>query len=288
MPKTKTSIKYAAGEQGKTLQHYDLEPEIFELFLDPYLKYTCGLYPSGQESLAEAQQLKMEFIAQQLGISGGEQVLDVGCGWGSLLLFLAQRFSCQGWGVTPAPQQVEYVRKRASEWNLAQQIRVDQAHIQDLELPAAAFDAVSFVGCISHIHDKQGVLQECYRLLKPKGKIYISDSCFRNRQKYQEFSDSPGTRFVCEEVFGWGSLEPLSVILSGLEDANFSLTSLTDLTSHYHQTIQAWMHNIEQNRAALEAIHAGVADKLLRYLEVTNLGWGFTTKHYAVVATKKR
>jgi cyclopropane-fatty-acyl-phospholipid synthase len=288
MPKTAQAMQFAQGEQGKTLQHYDLEPEIFELFLDPYMKYTSGLYPSGNESLAEAQLLKMDFIAQQLGISGGEQVLDVGCGWGSLLLFLAQRFSCRGRGVTPAPNQVNYVRQKATEMGLDKLIRVEQAHFQDLSLKSASFDAISFVGCISHINDKQGVLQECHRLLKPKGKIYISESCFRNRQKYQEFSESPGMRFVRDEVFGWGSLEPLSVILGALEDAGFSLAGLTDLTDHYYRTIQDWMDNISKNRMSLEAIHPGIADKLLRYLDLSNVGWGFTTKHYAVVATKKR
>lgn len=281
-------VKYAQGEQGKTLQHYDLEPSIFELFLDPYMKYATGLYPSGTESLAEAQLHNMEFIAQQLDISGGEHVLDVGCGWGSLLLFLAQRFSCQGLGVTPAPKQVDYVRKRATEWELAHLIQVKQAHIQDLQLPSEAFSAITFIESILHIDDKQGLLRECYRLLKPRGTIYISESCFRNHQKYQDFSNRPGTRFVRDEVFGWGSMVPLSVMISALEDAGFSLTALCDLTSHYLQTIRDWMHNIECNRISLEAIHPGIADKLLRYLEIANAGWGFTTKNYAIVATRKR
>jgi len=288
MPEVKTGIKYSQGEQGATLQHYNLEPRIFELFLDPYMKYTCGLYPTGKESLAEAQLNSLEFIARQLNISGGEQVLDVGCGWGSLLLFLAQRFSCRGWGVTPALNQVEYVHKRALDWGQAPLIKVEHSHFQDLYLPSETFDAVTFVGSSCHMDDKQGVLQECYRLLKPKGRIYISESCFRNRRKYEELSDRPSTRFVHEEVFGWGNLVPLSVILSALEDAGFSLTGLTDLTNHYYHTNEDWMNNINQNSALLEAIQPGVVDKLLRCLEIANAAWGFTTKQYAVVATKKR
>lgn len=288
MPDLKTPIKYAPGEQGKTLQHYDLEPTIFKLFLDPYIKYSCGLYASGSESLAEAQVCNMEFIAQQLEISGGEQVLDVGCGWGSLLLFLAQRFSCQGWGVTPASKQVDYIYEKASESQVPHLVRVDQAHIQDLDLPSAAFNAITFIESILHIDDQQGLLQECYRLLKPKGKIYISESCFRNPQKYQEFSNRPSSRFVRDEVFGWGNMVPLSDIITALENAGFSLTALTDLTNHYPRTIQDWMHNIERNYTSLEAIHPGIADKLLQYLEIANAGWGFTTKNYAIVATKKR
>lgn len=288
MPEAMTAMKYAPGEQGGTLQHYDLEPRIFEQFLDPYMKYTCGLYPTGNESLAEAQRHKMVFIAQQLGICGGERVLDVGCGWGSLLLFLAQQLSCRGLGVTPASKQADYVRKKAFEWQLEPLIQVEQAHFQDLQLAPASFDAIAFVGSIIHMHDQPGVLQECYRLLKPKGRIYISESCFRNRQKYEEFSNRPSSRFVQDEVFGWSSMVPLSDIITALEDAGFSLTALTDLTGHYQRTIRDWMHNIQQNYDSLEATHSGIAAKLLRYLEIVNTGWGFTIKHHAVVATKKR
>jgi len=287
MSEVKTTMKYSQGEEGATLQHYDLEPEIFELFLDPYMNYSCGLYLSGNETLAEAQLRKMEFIAQQLNISGGERVLDVGCGWGSLLLFLARHFSCQGLGVTPAPKQVSYIRKKAAESGVDQLVQVEQTHFQDLQLPAETFNAVTFIESIIHIDDQQGVLQECYRLLKPKGKIYISESCFRNRQRYEEFSNRPNSRFV-REVFGWENMVPLSDIITALESASFSLTALTDLTNHYSRVIQSWMGNIERNYRLIEAIHPGTADNLLRYLEIFNVSWGFTAKNYAIVATKKR
>ena len=281
-------MKYSEGEKDRTLQHYNLDPELFELFLDPYLKYSSGLYLSGNETLAEAQVQNMEFIAQQLQISGGEHVLDVGCGWGSLLLFLAQRFSCRSYGVTPAPEQVNYLRKRASDYQMASLVRADASHFQDLQLSSEEFNAVAFVGSIGHIDDKKGVIQECRRLLKPRGKIYISETCFRNLQKYETFSDLSTTNFVREEVFGWGSLVPISVIISALEDAGFSLVGLTDLTNHYHRTIKDWMGNITKNHAMLEALRPGVADKFFRAFEIANAGLGFTTKQYAIVASKSR
>jgi cyclopropane-fatty-acyl-phospholipid synthase len=281
-------MKYTAGERGATLQHYDLEPEIFELFLDPYLKYSCGLYASKEMSLAEAQLHKMEFIARQLSLSGGENVLDAGCGWGSLLLYLAERYSCRTHGVTPAPNQVDYLRKKSAHSHLAGVVDATVGHIQELQFPRDAFDAITFVGSIVHIDDKLGVLEECYRLLKPGGRIYISETCFRNRQKYENCSERPGPRFVRDDVFGWGSLVPFSVILAALEDANFSLTSLTDLTGHYRRTIEDWMSNIRTNRTSLDAIRPGIGDKLLRLFETANAGWGFTTKHYAVTAVKRR
>jgi cyclopropane-fatty-acyl-phospholipid synthase len=281
-------MKYTPGEKGATLQHYDLEPEIFELFLDPYLKYSSGLYASEGMSLANAQLNKMEFIARQLALCGGEKVLDAGCGWGSLLFFLAERYSCRAHGVTPASQQADYLRRKASVSGFAQLVDATLGHIQDLQFPRETFDAITFVGSIVHMDDKRGVLEECYRLLKPGGRIYISETCFRNRQKYEDYSERPGTRFVRDDVFGWGSLVPFSVILAALEDANFSLTSLVDLTSHYRRTIEDWMGNIQTNRTPLDTIRPGIADKLLRLFETANAGWGFTTKHYAVAAVKRR
>ncbi len=281
-------MRYSKREKGRTLQHYDLRPEIFKFFLDPYMKYSSGLYLTENDSLAEAQINNMEFIAQQLEISGGERLLDVGCGWGSLLLFLAQRFHCRGWGITPALNQVEYLRERAVEWKLEELIRADAAHVQDFDFPSSCFDAVTFVGSIVHIDDKLGMLQKCYHLLKPKGRIFISESCFRNRKKHKEFSNLPSTNFVRDEVFGWGDMVPLSVYISTLEDTGFSLVALTDLTSHYNRTIQDWISNIKSHYTSIEAIHPGMADKLLRLFEIANAGWGFTTKQYAVVATKKR
>ena len=281
-------MRYTEGERGRTLQHYDLEPEIFELFLDPYMKYSSGLYLSGGESLAEAQVQKMEFVARQLEIKGGERVLDMGCGWGSLLIFLAERYGCRGWGVTPAANQVEFLRRRASERGVSHLVTADVTHVQEATFPAEAFDAVTFLGSIVHMDDKAGILRESYRLLQHGGRIYISETCFRNRSKFEEFTDRPSSVFVREEVFGWGSLVPVSEIIAALEDAGFSLVGLTDLTRHYHRTIEHWMENINKNRARLEAIRPSVVDKLLRLFEVANAGWGFTAKHYAVVAAKKR
>jgi cyclopropane-fatty-acyl-phospholipid synthase len=281
-------MRYSEGEKGRTLQHYDLEPQIFELFLDPYMKYSSGLYLSGHESLAEAQVQKMNFVARQLELKGGEQVLDMGCGWGSLLIFLAERYGCHGWGITPAANQVEFLRNRATARQVAHLIRAEVTHIQEAHFPAEAFDAITFLGSIVHMDDKSSILRESYRLLKHKGRIYISETCFRNRKHFEEFTNRPASVFVREEVFGWGSLVPVSEIIAALEDAGFSLTGLTDLTNHYHRTIEQWMENINKNRARLEAIRPAITDKLLRLFEVANAGWGFTAKHYAVVATKKR
>ena len=94
-----------AGQVAGTNQHYDLDPDVFGLFLHPLRKYSCGLYESPNDTLAVAQRRKLRFVAGRLGITGGEQLLDVGCGWGP---------SCCSWPASTAAAPPESARRRAS------------------------------------------------------------------------------------------------------------------------------------------------------------------------------
>jgi cyclopropane-fatty-acyl-phospholipid synthase len=276
------------AERERTNQHYDLSPQVFTLFLDPSLKYSSGLYGEATDSLAQAQFRKMEFIARQLGLKGEDRVLDIGCGWGGLLFYLAEHLGCRTVGVTPSPQQAAYIREKSERLGLGDRIRVELAPFQQLALPGRAFEAITLVGSIVHMRDKPGVLAECYRLCAPRGRVYLSETCFRNRAKCRQFGERAGTRFVRETIFGWGELLPLSVYCEYLEDAGFSFLGLTDLTRHYSRTIEDWRRNVLRNREALEDLHPGIVEPLLQYFEIANAGWGYTTKQYAIVAGRSR
>jgi cyclopropane-fatty-acyl-phospholipid synthase len=274
--------------ERQTKQHYDLDPRIFALILDRTLKYSPGIYRQETDTLDQAQAEKLEFIAEQLGLRGGERVLDIGCGWGSLVCFLAEQYCCQVLGVTPSPPQAAYIRQRAAELDVAEQVALQVAPFQETTLPARSFDAIALVGSMNHIADSRGVLAECYRLSRPRGRLYLSSTCFRNREKQREFYARPATAFVREAIFGWGEAVPASELIEGLEDAGFSLVGLTDLTAHYARTVADWRRNAERNRAALEVLQPGLVDRFLTYFDIANAGWGYTMKHYAVVAARQR
>src|SRR6185436_18653900 len=118
-----------AGERGGAAHvaadasnhHYDLPPRIFELFLDESLKYSVGLFERDDDTLEVAQQRKLERIARELRLGEGARVLDVGCGWGSLVGFLARR-GCRVTGITPSPRQAEFVAARAAAAGLADRV----------------------------------------------------------------------------------------------------------------------------------------------------------------------
>lgn len=268
--------------------HYDQEAGLFAAFLDRTLKYSAGLFDGRDKSLDDAQRDKLAFVASQLRLSGGETVLDIGCGWGALVCDLAARLDCRATGITPSPRQAEYIRRRAAADRIADRVDVHIGTIEATPLADGAFDAVSLLGSIVHMPDKAGVLARCRRLLRPGGQLYLSESCFRNGAIQREFAERPGTRFVRDDIFGWGELIPLSRYIQLIEDAGLSPAAVIDLTDDYRRTIEKWRDNAVAARDRIDAHGAGMCDRLLRYFDVSNAGWGYTTKHYAVVARRKR
>jgi cyclopropane-fatty-acyl-phospholipid synthase len=270
-----------------TNQHYELPAEYFAAYLDPRLKYSSGWYSSPATTLAEAQTAKLRFVARQLGISGGETVLDIGCGWGSLLLFLATEYGCAVTGITPSATQAQYVAELAARLGARDRVRVIHGSFDEVEVPAG-FGCVAMLGSIVHMPNRTSVLRKAYGLLNRGGALYVSETCFRNQEIYREFTGRPGTRHVTEGIFGFGDMVPLSTLVAAVEDAGFSLTGLTDLTAHYRRTIDDWEDRAVANRATIERVAPGQYQALIKYLQTANAGWGYTTKHYAISAGKVR
>ncbi|MEV6099635.1 class I SAM-dependent methyltransferase [Nocardia sp. NPDC051981] len=271
-----------------TNQHYDLDPEIFGQFLDPLRKYSSALYENDGDSLELAQRNKLRFVARRLGIQGGERLLDIGCGWGSLILFMAQEYGCDTLGISPAPRQHDYIAVQARARGVDRQVRTRVGHFEKLDLPAGSRDAVTMLGSIVHMPDLDEVFRRARAVLHRGGTLYVSESCFRNAAARRAFDDRAGTEFVRSDIFGWGDLRPLSELITAAEDAGFSITSVDDLTDHYRHTIEDWIANLDAAADAIDARQPGLAAKLRHYLEVANAGWGYTTKHYALGCRKAR
>ncbi|WP_286158133.1 class I SAM-dependent methyltransferase [Streptomyces sp. CB03911] len=270
-----------------TNEHYELPPEVFRAFLDERVKYSSGLYRSPDATLEEAQTAKLHFVAERLGLRGGEALLDIGCGWGSLTLFMAEEYGCSVTGVTPSGPQAEYVRAQAARRGVADRVDIRVGSYTDLELDAR-FDAATMLGSIIHMPDRVAVLRKVHASLRRQGRLYLSESCFRSEEVYKEFAARPGTKHVTETIFGFADMVPFSHLVAATESAGFSLAGLDDLTAHYHRTIEEWERRAQANRDRIEAAAPGMADPLVEYLRVANAGWGYTSKHYALTATKTR
>jgi cyclopropane-fatty-acyl-phospholipid synthase len=270
-----------------TNKHYELPTAFFAAYLDRRLKYSSGLYQDPGATLDQAQTAKLHFVAQRLGVSVGCRVLDIGCGWGSLVLFMAAEYGCRVTGVTPSATQAAYIIEKAEELGVADRIHLERGSFGALSLDGR-YDAVTMLGSIIHMPDRAIVLEKVKDLMRQSGVLYLSESCFRNWRTYEEFSARPGTRHVTEGIFGFADMVPLSALIESVESAGLSLTSLTDLTAHYLRTTLDWETRALANREDIEKAAPGMFDPLIRYLQTASAGWGHTAKHYALTATRSR
>jgi cyclopropane-fatty-acyl-phospholipid synthase len=271
-----------------TNQHYDLDPRIFALFLDPTRKYSAGLYRDDADDLATAQRRKLAFVTGRLAVHGGGRVLDVGCGWGAVTLHLAGEHGCRVTGVTPAARQRDHVLTTAADQGLGGLVEVHHGTIEEFTAPRASFDAAAALGSVVHVPDLPGVLARVRRLLRRGARCYVSESCFRNADIAAAFDDRPATEFVRHEIFGNGRLRPLSELVAAAETAGFSVEAVDDLTDDYRRTIEDWIAGIAAHADRIDALSPGTSARLTEYLHVANAGWGYTTKHYGLTLRNAR
>jgi cyclopropane-fatty-acyl-phospholipid synthase len=276
-----------SGQRG-TNQHYDQDPELFGLFLDPLRKYSSGLYESPDDTLADAQERKLRFVARRLGIAGGETLLDIGCGWGSLVLFMAAEYGCRVTGISPAPRQHAYIAERAGQRGIAGLVQTEATEFENARLSPRSFDAITMLGSIVHMPSLDAAFGKARRLLRRGGTLYVSESCFRSSAARDAHGSRAGTRFVRDGIFGWGDLRPLSALVEGAENAGLAVIAVDDLTAHYHRTIEDWLANVRRHRDRIDDLAPGYSAELERYLEIANAGWGYTTKHYALTCRNSR
>ena len=283
----RTSEAQREHERRLVVEHYEHDPEIFSLVLDRDLTYSTGVFLSDDEDLETAQRRKLARVVAKLDLQAGELVLDAGCGWGSILLYIAQHTGGFVSGVTLSARQRDVALARAAERGVSERVRIDLAHVEDLALAPESVDAVVFSGSIVHMHNREAIYEQVGRALCPGGRLLVSDCFFPQQARGNR--ESHATDYIFVTALGYCRLLSLSEELALIERAGMDVLHVEDLTKSYVLTVNHWINNIRRNRDRIEALAPGFARILQTYMAIGRLSFHRRTAlEYMVLAVKGR
>ena len=239
------SCRHTKKKDAEAIQyHYDVSNEFYSLWLDPNMVYSCAYFETGDEDLATAQLKKIDHILTKIRLQPGQKLLDIGCGWGALVLRAAQKYGAKCVGVTLSEQQYALATERVARAGLSNQIEI---RLQDYRDVSGTFDRITSVGMFEHVgrNHLTAYFGKINSLLTDDGiamnhGITSSDA---------EGRDTPygGGEFVEKYVFPHGELPHISLVLKTMQDGGLEAHDIENLRHHYARTCRAWADNFEAN-----------------------------------------
>ena len=240
--------------------HYDVSDEFYALWLDPRRVYSCAYYREPGLSVAQAQEAKLEHICNKLLLKEGERFLDIGAGWGGLLLWAAENYGVRAQGITLSRNQHAHVNRLIEERGLRGRVRMDLLDYRKLP-EDEPFDKIASIGMFEHVG--RAMLPEYFakihRLLKPGGLLLnhgITAGGTRNDNIGAGFSE-----FIERYIFPGGELEHVSHVLEAAGDAGLEQLDVESLRPHYAKTLWAWSDALE---AQLDAARKLTSETVVR------------------------
>ena len=228
----------------KVRPHYDVGADVYELFLDETMGYSCGYQRSPDDSLQTLQENKYDRVCRKLQLCEGERLLDIGCGWGGLAIHAAQKYGVQAHGVSPAANQIEKGRARAKALGLESRVSFEVA---DFRAVTGTYDKVASVGMFEHLypHEHATYFSHVNARLAPDGiGLLHFMGCTTDRNDPDPF---------IQTYIYPGSTHPrLSAALKGLEREKLAVLDVENIARHYHPTAQYWSDRFHANKHRLD------------------------------------
>lgn len=242
-------------DRSAIAHHYDLGNAFYQVLLDESMAYSSGYWMSENEGydLGQAQWDKLELICRKLGLRPGMRLLDVGCGWGSLLVHAAKHHGVHAVGITLSAEQQQYVRGRLAQHDLAERVEVRRQDYRELRPRTVGgttylgpsdeqFDAIASIEMGEHVGEQNypEYARTLYRMLAPTGRLVL--------QQMSRGAVAPGggafiERYIAPDM----TMRPLSRTLAHLEDAGFEIRDVHALREHYVRTVRAWAETLENS-----------------------------------------
>jgi cyclopropane-fatty-acyl-phospholipid synthase len=248
--------------------HYDVSNAFYRHVLGPSMAYTCAVYPSATATLEEAQHEKFDLVARKLDLKPGQRLLDVGCGWGGMVMHAAREYGVKALGVTLSRQQAEWAKEAIDAAGLGDLAEV--RHLDYREVLEDDFDAVSSIGLTEHIGvaNYPSYFEFLRDRLKPEGRLL--NHCITRH-------DNRNTRtgaFIDRYVFPDGELTGSGRIITEAQDAGLEVMHSENLRVHYAMTLRDWNRNLVDNwEACVEEVGLGTARVWGLYMAACRVGF---------------
>jgi len=264
--------------------HYDVGDDFYQLWLDPWMVYSCANFENPLMSLAQAQERKLDLSCRKLKLEPGDKLLDIGCGWGAMLRWAAKNYGIKGYGITLSEKQVEHNRKCIKEEGLEDQLQVELLDYRDLP-KEPTFDKIVSIGMIEHVGLKQypAYFQSAYQCLKPGG-LFLNHGITATDPWY---GTSAGERFINRYIFPDGELIQLTLMLREAEKARWEVVDVDNWRPHYALTLRRWADNLV--KAKTEAVQL-IGEKLYKIWQFYLVGCaiGFENNQMGIYQTLLR
>ena len=263
--------------------HYDVSNDFYRLWLDRRMVYSCAYFESPEDDLDAAQERKLDYLCRKLRLRPGQRLLDIGCGWGALLIHAAKHFGVCAEGITLSEPQVSWARARIAEAGLTNSATIQLRDYREISAHGSEiYDAIVSVGMAEHVGRER--LPDYFRVvhhaLKPGG-------VFLNQAIVESIVPRPDNRngsFIEQYVFPDGDVPPLPIMLRAAESAGFEIRDIENLREHYALTLHQWLARLEAHHAEALSFVDEMTYRVWR-LYLAGSGHGFRRGHIAVYQT---
>lgn len=249
-----------ARDQQAISYHYDVSNDFYALWLDKNMVYSCAYFHSPEDDIDTAQERKLDYICRKLRLRPGERLLDIGCGWGGLIIHAVQHYGVEALGITLSRPQVEYAQERIRRLGLQDRCRVEFRDYRDVNEPES-FDKLVSVGMFEHVGREklEEYFAQAWRILRPGG-VFLNHGIACK----EGLPASNRPTFSDRYVFPDGELVPIHVTLEVAEKAGFEVRDVENLREHYMWTLRSWVRRLEAHHDQARALTDEVTYRVWR------------------------
>ncbi|KAJ2082231.1 hypothetical protein H4R24_001753 [Coemansia sp. RSA 988] len=223
--------------------HYDLGNEMFEMFLDSTMTYSCAVWDGPNDTLEAAQLRKLDMLIDKACLQSSDYVLDLGCGWGSLAIRAVERIGCRVLGVTLSTEQKEIAERRIAQAGLSDHIEIVLIDYRNLDPKVYCFDKIISLEMVEHVgYEYLSVyFEQCHRLLHPQHGVMVLQASTMNEERYAEYRRS--VDFINKHIFPGGHCPSVSALVAAATKGSrgmLMLESAANFPDHYARTLRVW------------------------------------------------